>query len=83
MEFKQTKHQTPRGTMADAEQWNALFLLKKVSELRLTYQIRLLTFKAQSQKRKLIIRLPKGARQHSTLKEFIRSMDGLVRVEYV
>ena len=45
--YRYTRHQVPRGAKADAERDGALFLLKNVSSLRLTYQIRLLTFLAK------------------------------------
>ena len=59
MKHRYTKHQVARGTLPDAENRTTLFLLKNVSQLRLTYQIRLLTFRAIDTQRKLAIHLPK------------------------
>jgi hypothetical protein len=81
MEFSYTKHQTPRGARADAEVGDKLYLIKSVSQLRLTYQIKMLTYMAQIRNKKLIIRLPKAAKVHESLKTFVRDMDGLIKVE--
>jgi len=81
MEFFYTKHQTPRGAKADAEVGDKVYLIKSASQLRLTYQIRMLTYMAQTRAKKLIIQLPKEARVHESLKEFVRSMSGLVKIE--
>jgi hypothetical protein len=80
-EFAYTKHQTPRGARPDADIGNKLYLLKNVSELRLTYQIRLLAYSAHSKSKKLVIRLPKQAKVHASLRDFIRDSDGLVSIE--
>jgi hypothetical protein len=81
MEFFYTKHQTPRGARADAEVGDNLYLIKSVSQLRLTYQIKMLTYMAQMRNKKLIIRLPKAARVHESLKTFVSDMDGLIKIE--
>jgi hypothetical protein len=81
MDFSYTRHQTPRGAKADAEIGNKLYLIKSTSELRLTYQIRMLTFMAQTRGMQLIIKLPKKARVHRVLKEFVRNMGELIRIE--
>lgn len=53
-----TRHQVPRGTMPDAIANNRMYLVKYVSTLRATYQIRLLAFRAVSEGTKLIIIVP-------------------------
>jgi len=53
MEYRYTKHQVARGTRPDADHNNRMLLIKACSELRLTYQIRLLTFQAESRGIKL------------------------------
>lgn len=58
MEYRYTKQQVARGARADAERNDAYFLFKNVTALRLTYQIRLLAFRARESRRKLIIRVP-------------------------
>jgi hypothetical protein len=79
-ELVYTKHQTARGARADAEVGDKLYLIKNVSELRLTYQIRLLAYAAQSNNKRLVIRLPKQARVHKSLSDFVREFDS-VRIE--
>lgn len=81
MEFEYTKHQTMRGAKADAEVGDKLYLIKNVSELRLTYQTRMLTYMAQARGKKLIIQLPKEAKVHNTLREFVREWRQLVKIE--
>ena len=81
MEFSYTKHQTLRGARADAEVGDKFYLIKSASLLRLTYQIKMLTYMAQTRKKKLIIRLPKTAKIHDSLKQFIASADGLIKIE--
>ena len=51
MEFKQTKRQVARGTRADAETYDKLFLFKNVALLRATYQVRLLLYRAIQEKK--------------------------------
>jgi hypothetical protein len=81
MEFSYTKHQTLRSARADAEVGDKLYLIKSVSQLRLTYQIKMLTYMAQTRNKKLIIRLPKASKVHESLKTFVRDMDGLIKIE--
>jgi hypothetical protein len=71
----------PRGTRPDAAVGNKLYLIKSVSEMRLTYQIRVLAYLANSQSNKLIIQLPKHAKAHASLHDFARSSNGLVKIE--
>jgi hypothetical protein len=71
MAFQQTRRQTTRGTRADAEGNGKLLLIKRASELRATYQIRLLTFRAQKEGKQLIIDIPKEARIHSSLQKLL------------
>ena len=83
MNYQYTSHQVARGARADIERNDAYFLLKNVSSLRLTYQIRLLTFSAKDQGRKLIIRVPAHCKVHSTLKSFQKEQAKFVRIEKV
>jgi hypothetical protein len=80
-QFAYTRHQARRGARADATSGDKLLLLKKVSELRLTYQIRMLAYAAYSGKKKLVIRVPKEAKIHRTLREFVREFEKLVAIE--
>lgn len=83
MEFKYTKHQTVRGTRPDDESFDKVFLIKNVTELRATYQVRMLTYMASKKGKKLVIQLPKGAKLHSSLKELKKSASNVIKVERV
>ncbi len=60
-----------------------LYLIKNCSELRLTYQIRLLTYMASSCGRKLVIDVPKHCQIHPTLRDFQKEHPKIVRIEKV
>jgi hypothetical protein len=66
-----TRRQVPRGTRPDAETIDTIYLIKNVSNLRATYQIRLLAFKAVKEHKKLAIRVPKPCRFGKSLKGLI------------
>jgi len=83
VEYRYTRHQVARGTRADAERNDAFFLLKNVSSLRLTYQIRLLAFRAKEAGRKLVIRIPSTCKLHPTLREFQKEHSKVLRIEKV
>lgn len=83
MEFRYTKHQVARGALADAESQDKLFLFKNVSTLRLTYEIRLLAFRASQQGKRLVIQVPKHCKIHHSLREFVRQFWDMIRVERV
>ena len=71
----------PRGTRPDAVRGNDLYLIKNVSELRLTYQIKLLTYFATQQGGKLIVRLPARTRIHPSLGDFTVKFAGAIRID--
>jgi hypothetical protein len=77
-QFAYTKHQTPRGARADAHVREKLYLLKNVSRLRLTYQIRLLAYMAHQSQKKLVIRVPKKAVIDRSLAAFVRDFHSWV-----
>lgn len=81
VEFKYTKHQVARGTLPDAETYNKLILIKRCSELRATYQIKLLIYLAYQKQKKLVIELPKGAKIHNSLKELRKQHPKHVNIE--
>jgi hypothetical protein len=68
MEFKMTKQQVARGARPDGETFDKLVLIKRVSELRATYQIRLLTYRAVEERKMLVIDVPKHCKVHDDLK---------------
>lgn len=68
MNFKMTKQQVARGARPDGETFEKLVLIKRVSELRATYQIRLLAYRAVQEQKKLVIDVPKECKVHADLK---------------
>jgi hypothetical protein len=82
-DFVYTRHQTPRGARPDADIGNKLYLIKKVSEMRLTYQIRMLAYFAHTRDKKLVVQLPKQAKVHRSLRDFVREFDSFVKIERV
>lgn len=83
MNYRYTSRQVARGARADAERNDAYFLLKNVSSLRLTYQIRLLAFRAKEQSRKLVIRVPANCTVYPALRDFQKEHAKVVRIERV
>ncbi|MCK8500173.1 MULTISPECIES: hypothetical protein [Myxococcus] len=81
MTFKYTRHQVPRGTRPDAEINDKLYLIKKVSVLRATYQIRLLAFRAVEIRKRLVLVVPKHCKFHSSLKTLIRTTGRTIQRE--
>lgn len=83
MRLRYTRHQIRRGARADAETFDTLFLIKNVSVIRATYQIRLLAFNATESGKRLVIKVPKHCRVHPTLRELITQLPKTLRVERV
>jgi hypothetical protein len=81
MEFKLTKHQVARGSRPDADIFDKFYLIKTASELRATYQIRLLIYMAVEQGKKLIIKLRKDCKIHESLRELVKQYSKSVRIE--
>lgn len=81
--FKYTKHQVPRRTIPDDEDATKYYLLKNVSILHATYQIRLLTYYAIQNNKKLIIRVPKHCKKGDSLKEFMKEYSKSIKIERV
>jgi len=81
IDFKYTQHQVARGAKPDAESYDRFYLIKNVSELRATYQIRLLAYRASSEGKKLILRIPKSAKIHSSLRSLRRECGSLIKIE--
>lgn len=78
LEWRMTRHQVARGSRPDAETSDKLFLIKQVSELRATYQIRVLAYRASQERRTLVIVLPKQSKVHSDLSTFMQSHTNIV-----
>jgi|JI10StandDraft_1071094.scaffolds.fasta_scaffold18476_8 hypothetical protein len=58
----QTKHQVQRRTLPDAERHGRIYLFKRTSVLRATYQIRILAEQAARSGLRLVLRVPRGCR---------------------
>lgn len=81
MRERYTRHQVARGTRADAEAGNRWYLLKKVPVLHATYQVRLLAFRAQQENRQLVIRVPPAFKAGPSLRDLVRELKGVIRIE--
>lgn len=68
IDYRYTSHQVARGSRPDAVSGTTSYLFKSVSVLRLTYQVRLLTFLAAERGGRLIIRMPRHARPSADLR---------------
>jgi len=72
LKIKNTGHQVGRSAMPDTDAFNRMYLIKNVSRLRATYQIKLLTFKAIDHKMQLIIRVPTSCVFDSSLNDLAK-----------
>lgn len=81
MDFAYTRHQVARSTRPDGEEYAKLHLIKNVSELVLTYQIKLLTFKATEERKKLTIHVPNVCTIEKALKDFVSANKKVVQIE--
>jgi len=81
MQFKYTSHQVPRTSRPDAETSNNIYLIKNVSILRATYQIRLLCFKATDSGKKLVLKVPNTCQFHSSLRDLIKTTNKTIKRE--
>lgn len=81
MKFFYTSHQVTRGAKPDAESNNTLYLVKSVSKLRATYQIRLLAFRAVERGEQLVLRVPPSCRFDAGLDHLLQVCAGAVRRE--
>jgi len=69
--------------MADAEKFNTLYLVKNVTSLRATYQIRLLAYRADTEGLKLIIKVPSSCEfQRSLLDLMKKSGNAILREDF-
>jgi hypothetical protein len=83
IKYRYTSHQIARGARPDAVSGTKWYLTKNLSELRLTYQIRLLTFLAGERGVRLIVRLPKSSRISRDLRTFVKENSTVVKIEKV
>jgi hypothetical protein len=76
-----TRQATPRSTRPDALTDDAAHLVKSCDLLRLTYQIRLLTFMAHQRGIRLRIHVGPSTMLSGTLDAFVREHGAVVSVE--
>ena len=81
MDWKYTRHQVPRGTRGDAETIDKMYLIKKVSLLRATYQIKLLAFKATETRKKLVLKVPKTCQFEKSIEALIALTGSVIQRE--
>ena len=73
----------PRGTLADKETSERIYLFKNVSALHATYQVRLLLYKATTTQRVLVLRVPLSCRLESDLQKLCTEHPSTLVVEEV
>lgn len=78
---EQMKAKEPRGTRPDAETKDKIYIIKNVSELRATYQIRLLLFRAVKLQKKLILVIPESCLVFPDLTKLISENEKTVLIE--
>jgi len=81
MDYKYTKYQVPRGSRPDAVANDKIYLIKRVSILHATYQIRLLTYMASTQGKKLILCLPEHCKYGESLRLLMNENKKIIKVE--
>ena len=81
MKLRYTRNQVARGSRPDAEVANTLYLLKKVKILHATYQVRLLAFRAQRERKQLVIRGPVMLKAGPSLRELMAELKDIIRLE--
>jgi hypothetical protein len=80
MKYRFTKPQVARGTRADGETPDKLLLIKKVSELRATYQIRLLTYRAVHEGKTLVIDISESCKVHRDLMTLVKAQPRSLKI---
>lgn len=80
MKFEMTTRHVARGARADAETYDRLHLLKSCSELKATYQIRLLLYRAIQEGKKLVLNIPDECKLHDDLKAMVKDHRSSIEV---
>ncbi|GIH09340.1 hypothetical protein Rhe02_74070 [Rhizocola hellebori] len=84
MDHRYSRRQAARGSRPDAtDDGSSWYLLKMVSHMRLTYQIKLLTFAAAESGALLIIRVPRACHVSDSLRDFLSAHKARVKLERV
>jgi hypothetical protein len=71
----------PRGARPDAETPGSIHLVKNVSSLRATYQIRLLALRAAQAGKRLVLEVPRSCRFQPDLSGLAAAMPDVIRRE--
>jgi hypothetical protein len=71
----------PRGTRPDAETAERIYLVKNVTVLRATYQVRLLALKAAEHGKKLVLKVPASCRFEPSLEQLVARTRDLIERE--
>jgi hypothetical protein len=83
-DFKKTKHFAVRGTLPDGRSDTGdYYLIKSVSILHATYQVRLLAYFAWKEGTKLRIRLPKKAARGNSLEKLMKLLENVIILERI
>lgn len=82
MEFKLTAKGKLRGTKPEVATDSHFHIIKCVSLLRATYQIKLLTYFAVRDRKTLTIHLLKTGRLHHTLEDLMKKAPGTIEVKW-
>lgn len=81
MKFKYTRNQVPRGTRPDFEDNSRFYLIKNVSVLNATYQIKLLTYFSKQKKKKLVLYVPMKFKTGNSLKKLMEENPNVIEIE--
>ena len=81
MDNLQTPSQAVRGARPDAETFDKVYLFKKVSILRATYQIRLLALHAGAAGKKLVLKVPPNCRFEASLDALVQAVPDVIHRE--
>lgn len=81
MDYRYTKHQVARGALPDGQDHKRILLVKNVSTLRATYQIRMLTFLASEAGKTLVIVVPSHFILHPSLRILIDEFPRAIQIQ--
>ena len=81
--MKESTGNIPRGSRPDAETAGEVILIKRLSEMRATYQVRLLAFLAGERGKPLVIEVPQQCRIHESLRELMDQLPGVIKIRRV
>lgn len=80
MDDQATQHKTPRGSKPSWVDESSFGLIKACSELRATYQIRLLLFMAMRDQKQLVLQVPKKCKLRKDLKALKKQHSKILKI---